>query len=73
MCVFEGFFGYIGRPIMGKTDLGTVLEVVASYKCSRNISANMYYGHAYGKDVIENVYDGDSSGDYFSVEIQIKL
>lgn len=66
-------FGYIGRPSGGMTDLGTVFEIVASYKCSKYISVNMYYGHAYGQDVIENIYDGDSSGDYFSVEIRIKL
>jgi hypothetical protein len=66
-------FGYIGRPSGGKTDLGAVLEVVASYNCSKYLSTNLYYGHAYGQDVIESIYDEDAGGDYFSVEMQIKF
>jgi hypothetical protein len=66
-------FGYIGRPSGNHRDLATVLEIVAGYTFSPNFSANLYYGHAFGKDVIENIYDGDSSGDFFSIEFRAQF
>ena len=66
-------FGYIGRPSGRMKDLGTVLEIVASYNFNQYVSANMYYGHAYGQEVIKNIYDDDSGGDFFSIEMKAQF
>ncbi len=66
-------FGYIGRPSGGTKNLGTVLEIAASYNFNRYVSANMYYGHAYGQEVIKSAYDADSGGDFFSMEMKAQF
>lgn len=42
--------------------LATVCEMMAMYKF---LSGTLYWGHAFGEDVIENIYEGDENGDYF--------
>lgn len=66
-------FGYLGRPSNGVDDLATVLEIAPSYTFSKYMSANLYYGHAFGKDVIRRIYGGDSGGDFFSIEFKAQF
>ena len=68
-----GIFGYIGRPSFGAKDLATVFEVVVSHTFSKYFSANVYFGHAFGKDVIDNIYDADDGGDFFSLEFKAQF
>ena len=72
--VKEGtIFGYIARPSFGDDDLATVIEMMTIYNFSKNVSGTLYWGHAFGKDVIENIYAGDEDGDYFMVELKMKF
>jgi hypothetical protein len=72
--VKEGtIFGYIARPSFGDDDLATVIEMMTIYNFSKNLSGSLYWGHAFGKDVIENIYAGDEDGDYFMVEFKMKF
>ena len=66
-------FGYIARPSGGAEDLATVLEMMIIYNYSKYFSGNLYYGHAFGKDVIKNIYEGDKNGDYFFAEFKLKF
>jgi hypothetical protein len=66
-------FGYIGRPSNGMKDLATVFEIVGSYNFTKHFSANFYYGHAFGSDVVRAVYNGDKSGDFFSIEFKAQF
>ncbi|MBW1887472.1 MAG: alginate export family protein [Deltaproteobacteria bacterium] len=66
-------FGYIGRPSSGDDDLALVVEVTGIYNFCRYLSATLYYGHAFGRDVIRNVYAEDEDGDYFFLELTLKL
>ena len=66
-------FGYIGRPSNGEDDLATVLEIAPSYSFSKYLSANLYYGHAFGKDVVKRIYGSDSGGDFFSIEVKAQF
>ena len=68
-----GIFGYIGRPSNGDDDLATVLDLITSYDFSKFLSGTLYWGHAFGKDVIENIYGDNEDGDYFYAECQIKF
>ena len=68
-----GIFGYIGRPGNGSKDLATVFDLMVGHTFSKHFSAEMYYGHAFGKDVIGSVYDADNNGDFFSLEFKAKF
>lgn len=68
-----GIFGYIGRPGGGADDLGTVIDLIASYAFNKNVSGTMYWGHAFGGDVIKNIYQGDENGDFFYIEIKVSF
>ena len=72
--VEEGsIFGYIGRPSGGVDNLATVVDLMATYTVTKNISGTMYWGHAFGGDVIENIYQGDEDGDFFYVEMKVSF
>lgn len=64
-------FGYIGRPSFGDDDLATVFELTAMANLTKNLSATVYYGHAFGDDVIENIYTQDEDGDFFYLELKL--
>lgn len=64
-------FGYIGRPSSGARDLATVLELTAMLDLTENIAATAYYGHAFGGDVIENIYPEDKDADFFYLELKV--
>ena len=63
-------FGYIGRPSNGDRELATVLELTAILNLTKNIAATAYYGHAFGGDVIENIYPEDEDADFFYFELK---
>lgn len=66
-------FGYTGRPSGGFTDLATVFEIAPSFTFSRNFSANLYFGHAWGGKVVKSIYSADSGGDFFLVEFKAQI
>ena len=66
-------FGYIGRPSNGMKDLATVFEIVGSCNISKNFSANIYWGHALGSDVVGAIYNEDDDGDFFSIEFKAQF
>jgi Alginate export len=61
-------FGYTGRPSGGKQGLGNVWDLSADYQVTRNFSAIVYYGHAWGKNVISNIYPKDPNGQFAYLE-----
>ncbi len=66
-------FGYLGRPSNNHAGLATVMDVSPSYTISKYLSANLYYGHAFGKDVIKSLYNADPGGDLFYVEFKAQF
>jgi hypothetical protein len=66
-------FGYIARPSFGDNALATVIEMTTIYNFTKNLSGSLYWGHAFGRDVIDNIYADDKDGDYFFTEFKIKF
>lgn len=62
-------FGYIGRPSFGDRDLATVVDLVGMITLSDNISGTLYYGHVFGDEVVENVYNDQEDADFFYLEL----
>jgi len=55
-------FGYTGRPSGGRRSLANVWDLSADYQVTRHFSTTLYYGHAWGKSVIEKLYPGNPNG-----------
>jgi hypothetical protein len=66
-------FGYIGRPSFGDRDLATVLELTAIMNISKHVVATAYYAHAFGNDVVSNVYTEDDDADFCYFELKFVL
>jgi hypothetical protein len=66
-------FGYTGRPSNNHKGLATVLDISPSYTFSKHLSANLYYGHVFGKDVIKSIYQNNSNGDLFFIEMKVQF
>jgi Alginate export len=61
-------FGYLGRPSGGHEGLANVWDISADYKFTSMLSANVYYGHAWGKAVISSIYPRNANGQFVFVE-----
>jgi hypothetical protein len=58
---------------MGYDDLGTVIDLMASYNFNKNVSGTIYWGHVFGGDVIKNIYQGDENGDLINIEVKVSF
>ncbi|MGH9493757.1 MAG: alginate export family protein [Candidatus Sulfotelmatobacter sp.] len=61
-------FGYTGRPSNGNRGLANVWDVSGDYQFTRMLSANLYYGHAWGRGVISSLYPKDKNGQFVFLE-----
>jgi hypothetical protein len=66
-------FGYVGRPSSNHTGLATILDISPSYTFNKNLSANLYYGHAFRRDVINSIYQKSSDADLFYIEMKAQF
>jgi len=66
-------FGYSGRPSFGDSDLAKLIDLSVVYDIASYISLEAYYGHAWGDDVIENIYKRDDEADFFLLELRLKF
>jgi hypothetical protein len=64
-------FGYTGRPSGGHQGLANVWDLSADYQFTKNFAATLYYGHAWGKGVIANVYPKDPNGQLIFLETNV--
>ncbi|MBO0911256.1 MAG: alginate export family protein [Acidobacteria bacterium] len=55
-------FGYTGRPGGGHRSLANVWDLSADYQVTRYFSTTVYYGHAWGRSVIEHLYPRNPNG-----------
>ena len=61
-------FGYTGRPSHGNRGLANVWDLSADYQITRSFSTTLYYGHAWGKGVVESIYPKEASGQFIFLE-----
>jgi hypothetical protein len=55
----DNSFGYAGRPSGGDKNLATLFDISLDYNLSPQSSLGLYFGHARGGKVIENIYSGN--------------
>jgi hypothetical protein len=61
-------FGYTGRPSNGNRGLANVWDLSADYQVTHSFSTTLYYGHAWGKGVIEAIYPKSGNGQLIFLE-----
>ncbi len=67
----EGF-GYSGRPANGFRELFSVVQTSLSYDWNAYVNTNVYYGHVFGGEVVDRIFDNDM-GDFGYIELMLKI
>jgi Alginate export len=70
----ENTFGYTGRPAPGNGNRGlaNVWDMSADYQFTKMFGATVYYGQAWGKTTIANVYPRDPNGHLVYLETNFR-
>jgi len=66
-------FGYTGRPSGGARSLANVWDFSADYQITKYFGTTLYYGHAWGKSVIRNIYPHDPNGQLAYLETNFRF
>lgn len=67
----SGSFGYSGRPSGGSTDIGQLIDINFTHNLTKEFSWTIYYGHAFGGNVIQNVYSKQKDADTAHVDFNL--
>jgi hypothetical protein len=59
-------------PARGERDLAYVVDLEATYRFSKHLSASAYYAHAFGQGVVRAAFD-DAHLDYGYVELTVSF
>jgi hypothetical protein len=62
-------FGYAGRPSFGHSYLATLADCQVTWKINRHIELQLYYGHAFGGNVVGANYPASREGDYGFIQM----
>ncbi|MEJ2365758.1 MAG: alginate export family protein, partial [Deltaproteobacteria bacterium] len=66
-------FGYIGRPSGGDDELARVLGLTTVYTYNEHFSGTFFYGHAFGGDVVQNIYTKDDDANFFYLQVNLRF
>ncbi len=66
-------FGYTGRPSNGQSGLATLYDISVDYMVNRHFASAVYYGHASGKLVIQDVYPRGRDANFGYVELNYRF
>jgi hypothetical protein len=66
-------FGYTGRATSGARSLANVGDVSLDFPLRKSVSITMYYGHAWGKSVIETIYPAGTHAQFGYIESNFRF
>lgn len=66
-------FGYTGRTSNGNRSLANTSDLSADYQFTKSFSVGLYYGHAWGKAVINSIYPKNPNGQFAYIETNFKF
>jgi len=66
-------FGYTGRPSNGQSGLATLYDISVDYTFNQHFAPAIYYGHASGKLVIQDVYPRGRDANFGYVELNYRF
>jgi hypothetical protein len=64
----DGVFGYVARPTGGSRDLGQDAFLTVSYRATKHLRLELFYGRAWGSAVIAALY-GNADAGFGSLEL----
>lgn len=64
---------YAARASGGSDDLGTLVDLQATWELHSRVSISAYYGHFFGGDVAQRFYTRDEDADFFYLEATISF
>lgn len=67
----SGAFGYSGNAAGGASDIGQLVDIALTYTYSKQFTARLYFGHAFGGDVLKTLYPGKSDANNFLVDFNM--
>jgi hypothetical protein len=65
--------GYTGRPTNGNRSLANVWDLSGDYQVTKMFAVGLYYGHAWGKSVIQSIYPKNANGQMAYVETNVRF
>ncbi|MCG3176597.1 MAG: hypothetical protein MOGMAGMI_01555 [Candidatus Omnitrophica bacterium] len=65
--------GYAARSSGGSQELGTQLDLSATYQLRASTTVTVYYAHFFGGDVVKNNFMAESDNDLFYTEIVVQF
>jgi len=66
-------FGYTGRPSDGFRSFANVWDLSADYQITKYFGTTLYYGHAWGKSVIEAIYPKNPNAQLAYIETNFRF
>ncbi|MBM4311029.1 MAG: hypothetical protein FJ119_08805 [Deltaproteobacteria bacterium] len=66
-------FGYIARPTGGSASLAKILDLTTIVNFNKYVFCMAYYAHAWGGDIIRNVYGSRDEADLFFLELTLRF
>ena len=66
-------FGFTGRPGNNQTSFTSLYDVSADYAVSPRIAVNAYYGAAFGRSVVRDIYPSTTGAQFGYFELVYKL
>ncbi|HUQ50115.1 MAG TPA: FecR domain-containing protein [Terriglobales bacterium] len=69
----RGAFGFQGRPSGGSSSLANVWDISADYRPSPRWSFGVYFAHAWGRDVMRNIYPTGTQSNFGYAEAEFRF
>jgi len=66
-------FGYTGRPSNGNRSLANMWDLSGDFEVTKAFGMTLYYGHAWGKSVITNIYPKNPNGQMAYLETNFRF
>jgi len=67
----SGAFGYSGKPTNGHGDIGQMVDITITHTYSKQFTARLYFGHAFGGDAMKSIYPGKSDANNFLIDFNL--
>ena len=67
----SGAFGYSGNSSDGHSDIGQLVDISITHTYSKQFSARIYFGHAFGGDAMKSIYPGKSDANNFLIDFNL--
>jgi Alginate export len=62
-------FGFTGRPSNGHSSFNNLWDVSSDWHATSHLDVNLYYGHAWGKTVVQKIYPANQTAQLGYLEL----